>query len=495
MEQEWQVDGFSQEQAEQLSSVMRRFIASYSNKADTVSDNEWLKQELMKELPEISAEEAERLSGDSIREIARFDRDLRGIDEAVSRGETKESWFAAKLQEASSASSIHQFGGYLQSVETSIRQSNTQMLRVITNLDGSVNRSLNLDGFIAEQYHVNSFNMQSKLAGSALHAEVRSPEPGQTYGKNSFDVVIKDGNNRIVHQYQMKYGADAKETIRLIKQGNYNNQRIIVPAEQLEEVRKAFPGKSIDSMIGGTDKVGVSSRPLGKKTSKALQEYAQAEGVPVQEDWNHFKTKALSLQIGKQAGLAGVQAAVLTTGFDLARRVATGEEWKTEETVQLAVRSGADAGVKAAATGAVHAGVQRGIITVIPKGTPVDVIANVVCVGIENAKILGKVGSGELSMTQGLDRMGRTTTSMVYGLSTIKAGAAIGAAALSWIPVIGPVVGGFVGGSIGYMAGSKFGDAVYSACKKTASVARSAVSKTWEGVKSAGKMIMRTLFG
>ena len=39
---------------------------------------------------------------------------------------------------------------------------------------------------------------------------------------------------------------------------------------------------------------------------------------------------------------------------------------------------------------------------------------------------------------------------------------AIGAVALSWIPIVEPIVGGIVGGTIGYMAGSKFGRAVYS---------------------------------
>ena len=51
---------------------------------------------------------------------------------------------------------------------------------------------------------------------------------------------------------------------------------------------------------------------------------------------------------------------------------------------------------------------------------------------------------------------------MSWGLS----GAVIGAAALAWIPIVGPFVGGLIGGMVGYMAGSKFGEAIYDGAKK-----------------------------
>ncbi len=47
----------------------------------------------------------------------------------------------------------------------------------------------NLDGFIAEQELVNSFNNSAVLEGSKYRAEALTPD---VYGKNSFDIVIKD---------------------------------------------------------------------------------------------------------------------------------------------------------------------------------------------------------------------------------------------------------------------------------------------------------------
>lgn len=101
------------------------------------------------------------------------------------------------------------------------------MIHVVTNLNGGISQNMNLDGFIAEQHHVNSFNMNAKLDGSNYIAEVLTPEAGQKYVKNSFDVVIRDNNRKIVHQYQMKYGASSQRTIEMIRDGNYHNQRIV----------------------------------------------------------------------------------------------------------------------------------------------------------------------------------------------------------------------------------------------------------------------------
>ena len=488
------IEGFDKKSADELSIILKRFLISYRNKEESISDRVWLKNQFKMELPELSDSEAEKLSEDCLSEIEHFDENLKSINDTVENGGTREGWFLKKVQEASIGQSINEYGNYLKSVDNSISNANAQMLRVITNMDGSINQNLNLDGFIAEQYHVNTFNMDAKLKGSDYRAEVLVPKPGETYGKNSFDVVIRDNSGKIVHQYQMKYGATAQDTIRMIKNGNYNNQRLIVPPEQLEKVREAFPGKTIESIIGATDKVKASSRPFEKNEAKGMQLNVQKDGI-VTKDWNYFQTKELTVNIAKNAGIVGIQSAVITTGFDMARRAISGEKLDTDEAIELTLRTGTDAGIKAAATGAVKVGVEKGIISVIPEGTSVGAIANIVCVGIENVKILSKVVAGELTMTQALDRMGRTTASMTFGLGWGATSSIIGAAAFAWIPIIGPVIGGFVGGMVGYMAGSKFGEAIYSTGKKFVNTAKKAVTRTWEVINSARRGIKNFLFG
>lgn len=489
------LDGFNDEDAKELEKILKRFLDSYSKKKESLNDKEWLKKELKIELPSLSDEEANNLSEECFNEIEFFDKNLESINNTIENGGTKEEWLLKNVQEAAVGTSINDYGNYLNLVDISIKNANEQILRVITNNDGSVNKNMNLDGFIAEQHHVNSFNMNANLNKSKYRAEVLSPKAGETYGKNSFDVVIRDSNNKIIHQYQMKYGATAKETIKMIRHGNYNNQRLVVPPEQLEEVRKAFPGKTVESSIGGTDKVKITSKTLRKDEAKNIQLEAQKESNIINEDWNHFKTKELTINIAKNAGIAGIQAATITAGFDIAQRVVSNEKIDLNETLSIAFKTGCDSGIKAAATGALKVGIEKGIIKVIPQGTPIGVIANIVCVGIENVKVFGKVASGELTMTQALDRMGRITTSMVYGLGWGATASIIGAVALAWVPIVGPVIGGFIGGTIGYMAGSKFGASIYKVSKKIVNTAKKISAKAWSGVKSLAVSVKRKIFG
>ena len=160
--------------------------------------------------------------------------------------------------------------------------------------------------------------------------------------------------------------------------------------------------------------------------------------------------------------------------------------------IEIAIKTGADTSIKTVTAGILEVAIRKGIIKFIPKSTPAGVIANIACVGIENVKILTKIASGDLSVTKGLDQMGRFTTSMIGGLLALAKGVAVGAKMSAWIPVVGPglaVVTGFIGGMVGYFGGSKIGDAVYSVGKKVAGAAKNVGKAAWNGIKSAGKAI------
>lgn len=490
-----QLEGLSEKEAREFKPLFTKFIKAYAKKDGGISDKEWLAGQFKEELPELTEEAADEMAAETVDSIQEYDDNLRELNETCKQGRTKEQWFADKVSKAASGASMAGYGNYLKHVDHSVSIANEQMLRTITTKAGDVSRSINLDGFMAEQHHVNTFNMRAALEKSGFHAEVCVPKPGQTYGLNTFDTVIKDASGKIVHQYQFKYGADAKATINLIKSGNYNNQRLVVPVEQLEEVRKAFPGKSVEACIGGTDKVPIQSSTLTKQQVKDMQLRAQDGSLSPSNDWNTFTTKELAKNLGKNAGVAGMQAAAITAGFTLVDKIIKDEPIDAEETVETALKTGADAGVKAAVAGAMKVGAEKEILKVIPKGTPAGTIANIACVAVENVKILAKVAKGEYTMTQGLEHMGRTTVSMTYGIGWGMKGAAIGTAALSWIPAVGPVLGGLVGGMLGYAAGSKFGQAVYGGVKAIAKGATKVIKSVASGVKNFVSGIKDRLFG
>ncbi len=367
----------------------------------------------------------------------------------------------------------------------------------ITTKSGAINQNLNLDGFIAEQHHANSFNLEATLKGSELRAEVLVPKEGQTYTKNSVDIVVKDKAGKIVQRYQAKYGKTAEETIKMINKGDYNNQRLLVPAEQVDEVQKAFPNKTVVSAV---ETGNVKGKELEKPAAKELQNEAQS-GKWNEINWNEYKTKDLAIGIGKQAGYAAIQGAAIGVGIDIATKVWNGEEIKAEEVVEQALVSGTDFGIKAATAGALKVGVEKGVVKMIPKGTPAGTIANIAYVAIENVKVLGKVATGELTVKEGLDKMEQTTVATVAGIAAGAKGTAIGASIGSVLGPVGTVIGGFVGGTVGYIAGSKVAETAVKGVQKVREKAREVVkevrSNFISGAKSAwnsAKSFARSVF-
>ncbi|MBS5399683.1 MAG: hypothetical protein KHY08_11360 [Lachnospiraceae bacterium] len=484
-----EVEGLTEEEARKVNEIFRRFVKAYEKSEKEEEEFVWLEKQLKIELPEKSDEEIQGMKEEIITSIREYDTDLNDLTEKMERGISKERWFSDRLEEGAKGVAVNAYGNYLDNINHTMEMANQQMLNKVLRADGGVKECINLDGFIAEQHQVNSFNAEAALRKSDFYAEI--PKEGEVFGKNSFDVVIKSRKEPgIIHQYQFKFGKNAKATEQLLKSGNYNNQRFVVPSDQVKDVQMAFPGKSVTDHIGGTDKVDISSKPLTKDEVKKLQIEAQETGKIPRTDWNIYNTRELALNLGKQAGMAGVQAALVTTGIDLAARALQGEEIEGSEVVATAIKAGADTGVKAAAGGALTVASQKGVLSVLPPGTPAGTIAKIACVGIENVKIMWKVAKGELTLSEAMEHMGRTTTSMVAGMSCAGVGAGIGAAALSFIPVIGPIAGGLIGGIAGYAAGSKVGETVFNGAKKIARKGKELVGRAVEGIKNIGSSIM-----
>lgn len=487
----------SEEEAKGISKIQREFLESYASSKDKMSVEEWLPQELQKQLPEKSSEEIKEMSSEIIDSL-KVTEDMKVSQEkAIAAGRSKDSWFASTVLKSTSQMSAQESAKYLQSLDDAVKSANAAMHETITTKgSGYITPSMNpnLDGFIAEQHHVNSFNMNAAAKGSGLRAEVQPLKPGETYTKNGFDVVIKDATGKRIHQYQMKYGATAEDTIRMINSGNYNNQILVVPEEQVAAVQEAFPYKTVTSTIQDGD---ISSKPLTKEQAKELQEQAQ-KGNFMDADWNDYIAKDIAIGIGKQTGYACLQGAAVGAGMAIATKVWNGEPIDSEEVVETAIVSGADFGVKTATAGALKAASEKGILKVIPKGTKGSTFANIAFVAVENVKVLEKVATGELTAKEGLDKMEQTTAACVAGIATSTKGAVIGATIGSVLGPVGAAVGGFVGGTIGYMAGSKVAETVVKGVQKVRDKAVEVVKSVGSAVVGGVKSLARgfaSLFG
>ena len=479
-----QFSEINEETVKKLRPILQRFMDSYAAKPKDMTDEAWLAKQLGEELPEKSSEEIATMSREIVANVEEFDRNLTSLNKSCKAGTPKEVWLADKLQNAAVGVNVVDYGNYLQGIDDTLRANNEAMMNVIHRADGNINMNPNLDGFIAEQEVVNSFNREAALKNSPYRAEALQPD-GKTYAKNSVDVVIRDTRksvHNIVKRYQLKFGKNAEATAQYLEHGDYRGQQSIVPKGQKQGVREnVSPAKQVNDYIESPD--GVRSKPLSKEQAKRHQERVQ-EGQNLRQDtWNSYNTRELAINIGKQAAVAGMAGAAMGAGFHLAAKVFQGEEIKASEVVEVALKTGATTGITCAVAGALNVGVEKGLVPVLAKGTP-GFITGIVSIGIENVKIMKKFVDGEIGGIKAVDLMARTTTAVAGGLAAVVKGTAIGATALSFIPIVGNLVGGMIGGTIGYMAGSKVGNAIYSGVKKIVGVATTAAKAAWSGVKS-----------
>ena len=464
-----------EEECAAVKPIIKNFLECYAENKDKPVE-EWLGKKLQGSLPERTPEEIQDMTAEIITTIQRNEDNKASLADAIANGRSKESWFASETKKATSAMSTQKSTEYLLNLDSAMNTANESLYRTIITQAGAVSQNPRLDGFIAEQYHAQTFNLNAEATGSQYRAKVLEPT-GNGYVKNSVDIVIVDGNGKVVKRYQSKYCKDANATAQAFEHGDYRGQQKLVPDGQQAEIQK----KST-VVLEAPD--GTTSNPLSKSRAEQMRDEAQS-GQWNEFNWNEYKTKDLALGIGKQAGYAALQGAAIGVGFDFAQKLWNGEKIKGEEVVETAIISGADFGVKAAVGGALKVGVEKEIITVIPKGTPAGTIANIAFVAIEDAKVIGKMATGELTFKEGIEKIEQTTVATAAGLVTMGEGAAIGAAAGAIFGPVGAAIGGFVGGTVGYMAGSKVGETIVKGAQKIRDGAVKVVKTIGNGIKSA----------
>lgn len=469
-----------EKQCAALKPIITEFMESYARNQDK-SVGEWLGWKMQQSFPDKKEEEIQDMAKGILADLGAAQEKKRSLEKAVENGISKESWFASETKKAVSAMSAQETVKYLSGLDEALKNANEALERTIKTNAGVVSQNPNLDGFIAEQYHAQTFNLNAEAGGSQYRARVLEPD-GKRYAKNSVDVAIFDKNGKPVKKYQSKYYKDASGTSKAAGNGNYNSQRMLTAPEQAEKVQEYLRAKGSKKTV--TDHIeapdGTASIPLTKADAKQMQNNAQS-GKMNEFNWNDsYQTKTVATKIAKKAGYAAVQGAVIGVGFDLARKMWNGEEINGEEIVETALTSSADSGIKAAAAGAIKLGAEKGLVSSILKDT--SAAANVAFVAIENAKVAGQVMSGELSGKEGIEKMEQTTVATVAGLSAAGKGAVVGEVIGAVFGPVGIAIGGFIGGTVAYIAGSKVGETIVKGAQKLRDGAVKVVKMVAEGV-------------
>ena len=457
-----------QDNARRTAELIESFVASWERHKHEKSPVEWLRDEFRRH-PDIWATDAEIVAAanEVVAGIEQANEAKASLQAHLEQGKSQASWLASSVERGAAAAGATNIGEYAHKIDAALKNANAGMLETATTQSGAVNMGANLDGFLAERHHVETFNLDAAAKGSLLRAEALR---GQ--GRNSVDILVKDGSGKVVRRFQSKYGQDAGATRALLEDGDYRGQRKLVPSGQEGDI----PGATDRIEVGG-----VSSAGLSKEEAKRLQDRAQLKQEFKTYEWNDINRIEVAKSIGKQALLGATLACAFEGASLLGRRLwnfLTGKPNRPlsedlEAFFKSSLKSGARVGSQTAVTGAFVVAARNGWIKALQR-TPAGTIAGIVHVGIENAKVLFKLATGELTTEEALDAMGTTTAAAVGGLVGAGKGAAAGAL------LAGPV-GAVVGGVVGGIAGSKVGEAVWEAGKSIAKTAVKVVADIVEG--------------
>ena len=479
--------------------IIFSFVKSYSEQKDEIPLDVWLGKELNKYIHLWQDEkEVSETAKEIIETITSYNENKESLTTHRDRGQSDASWLANKIEQGAKVAGATNVTQYAVEIDAVLAQANENSWRVITRQDGLVNMNRNLDGFIAEQHHADTFNIDAATKGSEYRARVLEPKIGQTYGKNSVDIVIENGKGKIVRRYQAKYGEDGESTYDLFEKGDYRGQRKLVPEGHSKDVPNSIETIEVD---------GVRSKPLSKAQAKERQIKSQRKNEAKQYEWNDTNRIEIAKGIGKQALLAACAATTMQGGRILLRRF-----WNTlqgkqnpeaiedmREFLESSLKSGLNVGLVTAISGGVVVAARSGWLGSALKSSPVGVLTSIACVGIENVKVMYRFMKGELMGDEALDAMGRITTITTGNILAGSYGMLKGAALGSVFGPVGSFAGGAIGAVAGTIAGGHFAEKIYDAGKglvKTATnVAKSCISAVGGTVKYIGQEISNVVSG
>lgn len=468
----------SEQNAKSSVSILKDTFKSYVNKPKEMDLKTWVENELNRYPETFTKDEALKTSSEIIESSININQTATNLDKELKNGGSKESFIAKSIQEGASALNIANIGNYANEVQSSLAKANEINLETYLTKDGIVNQNKNLHGFIAEEHHVNTFNIDATTKNSSLRAEMN-----QSINKNSVDITIKDlKTGKVVKRYQAKYGQDAKSTEKYFQDENgnykYKGQGKLVPKGQEGEI------KNSTSTIEAGD---VKSKPLSYKDAQKAKEQAQKEQQIKDYDWDRVNKLDMSKHIAKQAGFAAVINSGMQGGYILGRRVfnfLSGKENQPlsedlKEWLNATYEGGKNVAITTVATTGLTIIVRKGLVGALAKATPIGQLANIAYVGVCNVKLLYKMAIGELSSKKGFDEMRKATVSTAASLSGAFYGAAFGTV----LGPVGSILGGTIGAVVGGIVGSTAGELINKAYKKTKQIAKDAIKISFECAK------------
>ena len=300
--------------------------------------------------------------------------------------------------------SANSVNNYLDSIDTVIDNANKTIIESVTTKAETINQNPNLDGFIFEEYHAGTFNIDASVKQKSYHAEALKPELGETYGKNSIDIVIED-SGKYVKKYSAKAYKIENGTAKSFYDENgykYRFQSKLVPTDQTNEI-----ANSVDKIKYNN----VESKGITKAEIKDIQKDLQ-NGNKKADIFNFKKdvnTISISKQIGKQVMLNGTMGLGVGMAANIGTKIIQGKEVEAEEVIEAGIKTGASMGMATAVAGGIRVAVEKKVIpTVFSKMLTNNTIGAIAASSMDIIGTAFKLGSGEITLGKAVKDVGNS---------------------------------------------------------------------------------------
>ena len=284
----------NKENAQNTVSLIKEMLTSYKSKPEEQLLEDWMHDQFKKHSASFENEADMKKSAHEIVNISKgFDTARSELGENEKNDIPKSKWLGKKIEEGALAANITNVAQYANEIDQTLIQANDLSFKTYTNLDGSVNLNPNLHGFVAENHHVNSFNLNAIENQSNYRARML-----ESTGKNSVDIVIDNiQEGGITRKYQAKYGYDSEATNKYLDHGDYRGQRKLVPDGQEEHI------KGSTNYIESPD--GSKSQALSYAESQQIKEQIQVHKEIRHYQWDGLDKISLAKSVmGETAKMA-----------------------------------------------------------------------------------------------------------------------------------------------------------------------------------------------
>ncbi|MDL2216202.1 hypothetical protein LJB81_00545 [Desulfovibrio sp. OttesenSCG-928-M14] len=366
-------------------------------------------------------------------------------------------------------------------------------------------------GFIAEEFHAETFNLDAVLKGDNARAYTDRYDEwsqhqweGKPLAKNDTPDIIVSRDGKVTTTGQSKYNYSPEETARQMSQTKDGAPKyekvdhLIGPEDQVNPAGEVASIKDhAEAKAGALKNTGGDSAEIqayeqtaakstdtlkdGKSSSTSLSK-ADADAMgsgdisKLKDIENRYQTKSTLKQMGNAAVGAAAMSAVVSGSMNTVRYIQLAREGRLtaeEATIKIVgetVAAAADSAVKASANAGVQSlmvryGSEKAVVEVLAKqGLKSMMKSNAVTVGVvcavDAVKDLVRLGMGDMTKEEFFERQGKglmATSAGVVGGSLGVAGAtalagALGAGTGTLAMTAASVIGGLSGGMIAGLA-------------------------------------------